>query len=89
MADSQTKYNLGCKFVGRKKLEEFDDFFKTLKKRIGTQIHEVFAHEKHKPPKERRLITFVSGKLGQYKSAFNRHFYRIARLVHGIPIACR
>ena len=60
-----------------------------LKKSIGTQIHEVFVREKYRPPKERRLITFVSDKLGQYKSAFNRHFYRIARLVHGVPIACR
>ena len=87
--DSRTKYNLGCKFVESRKLEEFDDFFKTLKKRIGMQVHELFARERHKPPKERRLITFVSDKLGQYKSAFNRYFYRIARLVHGVPIACK
>lgn len=87
--DSRTKFNLDTKLVWHKTLEEFDYFFRTIKDRIGTQIHEVFAHEKHKPPKERRLITFVSDKLGQYKSAFNRHLYRIARLVHGVPIASR
>jgi len=31
----------------------------------------------------------VSDKLGQYKRAFNRYFYRIAKIVHGVPIACR
>ncbi|MGC8816667.1 MAG: hypothetical protein ACP5PX_02485 [Candidatus Hadarchaeum sp.] len=31
----------------------------------------------------------MSDKLGQYKSAFNRYFYRIAKLVYGVPIACR
>jgi hypothetical protein len=87
--DSRTKYNLGTRFVEHKTLEEFDDFFKCLKKSIGGQIHAIFAEEKDKPPRERKLVTFVSDKLGQYKRAFNRYFYRIARLVHGVPIACR
>ena len=87
--DSRTKFNLGTKLVWHRTLEEFDDFFKCLKKTLGTQIHEVFARNKHKPPKERRLITFVSDELGQYETAFNRYFYRIAKLVHGVPIACR
>jgi hypothetical protein len=87
--DSKTKFNLGTRLVWSRTLEEFDAFFKELKRAVGAQIHGVFALEKHKPPKERRLVTFVSDKLGQYKRAFNRYFYRIARLVHGVPIACR
>ena len=31
----------------------------------------------------------MSDKLGAIKRAFNRHLYRIARLVHGVPIACK
>ena len=87
--DSRTKYNLGCRLVESRTLEEFEEFFKELKERIGEQIHEVFRQEKHKPPKERRLITFVSDKLWQYRTVFNKYFYRIAKLVHGVPIACR
>lgn len=70
-------------------LEEFDEFFRELKNRIGEQVHEVFRQEKHKTPKERKLVTFVSDKLWQYRTAFNRYFYRIAKLRFGVPIACR
>lgn len=70
-------------------MEEIDRLFKELKRRIGRQIHEVFAQERHKPPKNRKLVTFVSDKLGQYKSGFNQYFYHIARLVHDVPIAAR
>lgn len=87
--DSRTKFNLGTRLVWSRTLDEFDAFFKELKRVVGAQIYGVFAEEKNKPPEKRRLITFVSDKLGQYKRAFNRYFYRIARLVHGIPIACR
>lgn len=52
-------------------------------------MHGVFRQEKHKPPRERRLVTFVSDKLWQYRTAFNRYFYRIARLVYGVSIACK
>ena len=34
-------------------------------------------------------MTFVSDKWGAIKCAFNRYFYRIANLVHGVPIACK
>ena len=87
--DSQTKYNLGSRLVWSRTLQEFDGFFRELKKSIGGQVHAVFRRERHKPPKERKLVTFVSDKLGQYKTAFNRHFYRVAKLVHGVPIACK
>lgn len=33
--DSRTKYNLESKFVKSRTLEAFDDFFKTLKERVG------------------------------------------------------
>lgn len=87
--DSRTKYNLSTKLVWHRTLEEFDSFFKCLKMAVGKQIHEVFEAERYKPPEERKLITFVSDKLWQYRTSFNRYFYRIARLVFGVPIACK
>jgi len=75
--------------VWSRTLEEFDGFFRELKNRIGGQVHGVFQQEKHKSPEERKLLTFVSDKLWQYRTAFNRYFYRIARLVHGVPIASK
>jgi len=64
------------KTVKRKKPEEFENF---LKKCVGTQICEIFACEEYQPSKERKLVTFVSDKLGQCKSAFKR-FCNVARL---------
>ena len=65
------------------------EFFKELKERIGEQVHAVFRRGKHRPPKKRKLITFVTDELQQCRTVFNRYFYRIAGLVHGVPIACR
>jgi transposase-like protein len=87
--DSRTKFNLETRLVRTRSMEEFDRFFRGLKNSVGGQVREVFRRERHKPPNERKLVKFVSDKLGQYKRSFNRHFYRIARLVHGVPIACR
>ena len=80
---------MGCRLVWSRTLEEFDEFFRELKRRIGGQIHGVFRRERHKSPRERKLVTFVTDELGQYRRAFNRYFYRIAKLVFGVPIACR
>ena len=87
--DSWTKYNLGSRLVWSRTLEEFDEFFRGLKELIGAKIHQIFRGERRKPPRERRLVTFVTDELDQYKRAFNRYFYRIAKLEFGVPIACR
>lgn len=64
------------------------EFFLRLKPRIGAQVCAVFRDKKSKPVRERRLITSVSDKLGQIKRA-SMFFYRIAKFVHGVPIARR
>ncbi|MGC8816327.1 MAG: DDE-type integrase/transposase/recombinase [Candidatus Hadarchaeum sp.] len=87
--DSRTGYCPEAVLSERRDLEAYDGFFARLKKRLGGQIRGVFEREREKPPKERRLVTFVSDKWGAIKCAFNRYFYRIARLVHGVPIACK
>jgi transposase-like protein len=50
---------------------------------------EVYAKEKHKPAKKRKLVTFVSDKFENYRNAFNKLFYRTCRLTFGVPIACK
>lgn len=87
--DSCTRYNLGCRPVWSRAIEEIDALFKELKKRVGEQIRGVYERERDKPPGKRKLVTFVSDKLWQYRRAFNRRFRWTARLVFGVPIACR
>jgi len=38
---------------------------------------------------EKNKVVFVSDKFGPYKIAFNKLFYRVAKLTFGIPIACK
>ena len=46
-----------------------------------------YLSEKHKRVEDRSLIEFVSDKFANYKNAFNKLFYRVARLEFGVPIA--
>lgn len=87
--DKETKYNLNTKLVESRTNESFDEYFIELKGSIGEQIQGIYAEEKQKPPEDRELVTFVTDKLQQYKTVFNRYFYRIAKLDHGIPIDCK
>lgn len=87
--DSRTGYELEALLSKSRDLDAYDEFFKRLKKRFGRQVRGVFAREKDKPPKRRKLVTFVSDKWAAIKRAFNRYFYRIAKLVFGVPIACK
>jgi transposase-like protein len=87
--DSRTGYELEEMLSKRRDLATYDRFFKRFKRHFGGQIRVVFRRERHKPPKLRKLVTFVSDKWGPIKRAFNRYFYRIAKLVFGVPIACK
>lgn len=87
--DSKTRYCFEGTLERHRNTEAYEDFFKRLKRRVGRQIRGVFEREREKPPKQRKLVTFVSDKLGAIKRAFNRHLYRIAKLIHGVPIACK
>ena len=50
---------------------------------------EVYKKEKHKKVKNRKLIEFTCDKFANYKSAFQRLFYRTCKLNFGVPIACK
>lgn len=53
------------------------------------QIIKRFNQEKHKKVKERKLIEFTCDKFANYKTAFQKLFYRICKLNFGVPIACK
>lgn len=87
--DSRTKYVLAHSFVEKRTFHACVKFLKQIKKTCYGQILKVFLEEKHKKAKDRKLVIFVCDGFWNYKSAFNKLFYRVAKLVFGVPIACR
>lgn len=87
--DSKTKYVLAESFVESRTLKACKSFLSQIKKTCYEQILEVYRKEKHNPVKKRKLITFVCDGFENYKSAFNKLFFSVAKLVSGVPIACR
>lgn len=65
------------------------EFLREIKDTCYDQILATYKKEKHKSVKERSLIEFVSDKFENYRSAFNKLFYRTCKLKFGIPIACK
>ncbi len=53
------------------------------------QILKRYKKERNKPKKKRKLIIFVCDKFENYKRAFNKLFYRVAKLRFGIPIKAK
>lgn len=87
--DSVTKYVTAHLFVEKRTVEQCVKFLSQIKKTCYEQILELYKQEKHKKVKDRKLITFVSDKFYNYKNAFNKLFYRTAKLTFGVPIACK
>lgn len=87
--DSKTKFILSELFVVNKDLHSVKIFLMQIKRICYNQILERYLSEKHKPKKEKKLITFVCDKCPTYKTAFNILFGRVARLIFGIPIKYR
>ena len=76
-------------FVEKRALEECKKFLNQIKITCYGQILEVYEKEKHKPKKKRKLITFVSDKFWNYKTAWLILFGRVAKLTFGIPIKAK
>ena len=87
--DSKTKYVLAHSFVKKRTFSACVDFLRQIKKTCYRQVLEVYHKEKCKPVKKRKLIIFVCDGFCNYKSAFNKLFYGVAKLAFGVPIACR
>ena len=87
--DSKTKYVLAHSFVDERTQEKCVSFLRQIKQTCYRQIIDTYKKEKEKPKEKRKLITFVSDKFGNYKSAWRKLFYRVSKLAFGVPIACK
>ena len=87
--DSKTKYITAHLFVEKRTIMKCVEFLKQVKDTCYNQILERYRKERLKPKKKRKLITFVSDKFGNYKTAWSKLFSRATKLMFGVPIACR
>lgn len=87
--DHITKYITAHLFVKKRTLDKCVKFLRQVKTTCYDQILERYRKEKHKPKKKRKLITFVMDGFENYKSATMKLFYRVAKIVAGVPIACK
>lgn len=87
--DNVTKYVLAHSFVVKRTKINVIRFLRQIKITCYKQMIETYNKEKYKPIHERKLTIFVSDGFANYKTAFNKLFYRIAKLQFGVPIACK
>ncbi len=87
--DSKTKFVLAHKFTDERTKKNCAKFLSEIKNNCNEQILEIYKREKFKKVCDRKLIEFVCDKFANYKSAFNKLFYRTCKLTFGVPIACK
>lgn len=87
--DSKTKYITAHLFVAERTKEKCIEFLSQIKTTCYNQILYRYYIEKHKKVKDRKLIKFVSDGFENYKNAFNKLFYRVAKLQFGTPIKAK
>ena len=76
-------------FVEKRTINKCIKFLNQIKITCYKQILDKYKQEKDKHKKKRKLIVFVCDKFGNYKNAFNKLFYRVAKLRFGIPIKAK
>ena len=86
--DSITKFVTAHLFVDKRTKENCIKFLSQIKERCYNQILTKYFVKKYFD-KDAKLITFVCDKFGNYKRAFNKLFYRVAKLQFGVPIKCK
>lgn len=87
--DHITKYITAHLFVAKRSLKKCVEFLNQIKITCYEQIIEIYKLEKHKPVKKRKLIKFVSDGFENYRNAFNKLFYRVAKMTFGVPIKAK
>lgn len=87
--DNKTKFVLAHLFVEKRTKKKCYEFLKQIKDNCYEQILDIFEKEKCRKVSDRKLIEFVCDKFANYKSAFNKLFYRTCKLTFGVPIACK
>ena len=87
--DSKTKYVLAHLLVEKRTIKRCIEFLGQIKITCYKQILERYNQERNNPKKERKLIIFVCDKFVNYKTAFQKLFYRVAKLRFGVPIKAK
>lgn len=87
--DNITKYVFAHLFVEKRTIKKRIEFLSQIKTTCYNQILTRYYIRKYSKGKKKRLIIFVCDKFANYKTAFNKLFYRVAELQFGIPIACK
>ena len=85
--DSKTKFVLAHTFTDERNRKKCTEFLSQIKKTCYNQILEKYYLKKYTKIDER--IIFVCDGFENYKNAFNKLFYRVAKLQFGVPIACK
>ena len=70
-------------------MQKCKEFLGQIKTTCYDQILERYNQEKHRPTKKRKLIIFVCDKFENYRTSFNKLFYRVAKLRFGVPIKAK
>lgn len=76
-------------FVEKRTKEKCIEFLSQIKSTCYNQILYRYYTQKYKKIKDRKLIVFVCDGFENYKNAFNKLFYRVAKLQFGVPIKCK
>lgn len=79
--DNKTRFVLAHSFVDKRTKKECINFLKQIKDNCYEQMLERYNED--------NKIEFTCDKFANYKSAFNKLFYRICKLNFGVPIACK
>ena len=76
-------------FVEKRTIKKCTEFLNQIKITCYKQVLKKYKKEKDKPRGRRKLIIFVCDKFENYRTAFNKLFYRVAKLRFGIPIKAK
>lgn len=87
--DSKTKFVVEEELMQQRSKKRIDQYFKRIKNRIYEQLLERYEEEKHNPAKKRKLFYFIQDGFENYKSGATKHFFRVCKIVGGVPISCK
>jgi len=87
--DRKTKFVVEEELMESRSKKRVNQYFKRIKDRIYDQLLERYNLEKHKPIKKRKLFSFIQDGFENYRSGSTKHFFRVCKIVAGVPIACK
>lgn len=87
--DSKTKFVVEEEFMRSRSKQRIHQYFKRIKDNIYGQLLERYNREKYKPVNKRKRISFIQDGFENYKNGSTKHFFKVCKIVAGVPIACK